>query len=157
LFRAPRSRKALQDYLWFCMPHVREYNLAWDYYRGMGPAEIEDNLRADTSWQRPTWPLGRLGATGRFDAELLRDPLGVLRGEAPAARRTTPEPPRVPPELRAALDVLGLEWPVDATAARTRHDLDQRLLQALWGLRGEPHRQSWTVDAGRFRTPVRLD
>jgi len=120
-FRAPRSRSALQEYLWFCLPHVREYNGAWDYYRGMGPAEIEDNLRADTAWQRPTWPLGRLGATGRYDAELLRDPLGVLRGEAPAARRTTPEPPRVPPELRAALDVLGLEWPVDNSLLRARY------------------------------------
>ena len=40
-FRAPRSRSKLNDYLWFCLPHVREYNASWDYYKGMSPQEIE--------------------------------------------------------------------------------------------------------------------
>ena len=97
LFRAPRDR-TLRQFLWFCLPHVRAYNRAWDYYKGMGPTEIEAHLRDDTAWQRPTWPLGRLGGAGRFDPEILRDPLGVLRDArrrgAPArrARRTSRRP-----------------------------------------------------------------
>jgi hypothetical protein len=122
-FRAPRSRSALNEYVWFCLPHVREYNAAWDYYKGMGPAEIEANLRNDTSWQRPTWPLGRLGGSSRFSPEHLRDPLGILRDTPLHAQRAKPreEKREAPPELRAALDVLGLVWPVDGPALRSRY------------------------------------
>ncbi|HYZ34708.1 MAG TPA: J domain-containing protein, partial [Crenalkalicoccus sp.] len=122
-YRAPRSRSRLDEYLWFCLPHVREYNAAWDYYKGMDPAEIEANLRADAAWQRPSWPLGRLGGTKRFDPEALRDPLGLL-GATPVhqrRRRPSEDKPQPPAELRAALDVLGLGWPVDAPAVRARY------------------------------------
>ncbi len=121
-YRAPRSRSKLNDYWWFCLPHVREYNSAWDYYKGMSPQEIEANLRHDSGWHRPTWPLGRLGATRRLSPEFLRDPLGVLNGESPRPRkRDAPAEKSAPPELRAALDVLGLEWPVDQPAVRARY------------------------------------
>jgi hypothetical protein len=64
IYRAPRSRDHLQDYVWFCIDHVREYNHAWDYYAGMNQGEIERHMREDVVGGRPTWPLGRLGATG---------------------------------------------------------------------------------------------
>jgi len=126
LFRAPRDR-SLRHFLWFCLPHVRDYNKAWDYYKGMAPSEIEAHLRDDTAWQRPTWPLGRLGGAGRFDPEILRDPLGVLNEQAPTARRRAREAVEVPPELRAALDLMELAWPLDQVELRTRYkDLAKR-------------------------------
>lgn len=120
--RAPRDRSRLRDYYWFCLEHVREYNQAWDYYRGMGPEEIEQHLREDASWQRPSWPLGRLGAALRGDPEVMRDPLGVLHGGGgprPAPRRTRTDD--APPELRAALGVLGLGWPLEGAELRARY------------------------------------
>jgi hypothetical protein len=61
-FRAPRSRATLDEFYWFCLNHVREYNASWNYYAGMSSAEIEQHVRHDTVWQRPTWPLsGRIG------------------------------------------------------------------------------------------------
>jgi len=118
-FRAPRDR-SLSGYRWFCLEHVREYNSAWDFYKGFGPSEIEGALRSDTGWQRPTWPLGRLGGSARLDPERLRDPLGILR-DAPlhAARR----PPRAeaPPELRAALGLLELAWPLESATLKARY------------------------------------
>ena len=121
-FRAPRSPSKLNEYLWFCLPHVREYNASWDYYKGMSPQEIESNLRHDSGWHRPTWPLGRLGASRRLSPEFLRDPLGMLHeGPSPQARRRGTLAEKAPPELRAALDVLGLEWPVDGRAVRSRY------------------------------------
>ena len=61
-FRAPRSRATLDDFYWFCLDHVREYNASWNYYAGMSSAEVEAQIRHDTVWQRPTWPLGaRIG------------------------------------------------------------------------------------------------
>jgi hypothetical protein len=118
-YRAPKSRTALNEYHWFCLEHVRAYNAAWDYYRGMTPGEIEAQLRADTGWRRPTWPLGRLG--GMIDEELLRDPLHVLN-----ARRTRTErrpDADAPPEMRQPLATLGLDWPVtlDEELAKKHH------------------------------------
>jgi hypothetical protein len=82
-FRAPRDRAHLNEYRWFCLEHVRAYNASWDYYKGMGADEIESHLRQDSGWQRPTWPLGRLGGLHpRLDPELLRDPLGLLSAPA---------------------------------------------------------------------------
>lgn len=116
-FRAPRDRSRLRDYYHFCLEHVRAYNQAWDYYKGMTPDEIEQNLRADSSWQRPTWPLGRLGKT-KINPEIFRDPLGLF-GEAPPTPRKSAR--EAPPELRAALDVLGLGWPLEEDALRARY------------------------------------
>ena len=116
-FRAPRDRSRLRDFYWFCLDHVRAYNQAWDFYQGMSSDEIEQNLREDTGWQRPTWPLGRLGANGKFDPSLLKDPLGLFADVKPTPRKSARE---APPELRAALDVLGLGWPIEEEGLRVR-------------------------------------
>ena len=77
----------MNAYWWFCLDHLRAYNAAWDFYKGMTPGQIEAQVRADTQWQRPTWPLGRLGA--RFlNEDALRDPLE----EFTAARRRAAAP-----------------------------------------------------------------
>lgn len=64
-FRAPKSREKLNDYFWFCLDHVREYNSTWDYYAGMGPDEIERSVRSSVVGDRPTWKLGQRSASGR--------------------------------------------------------------------------------------------
>ncbi|WP_424811025.1 J domain-containing protein [Roseococcus sp. YIM B11640] len=119
-FRAPKDR-ALREYLWFCLDHVRQYNAGWDFYRGMGAADIESSLRADTGWQRPTWPLGRLGGM-RLDPEAVADPLGILRDTGLHQKRRAPQPNvEAPPELRAALGLLELAWPLDPATLKTRY------------------------------------
>ena len=118
-YRAPKDRTRLREYRWFCLAHVREYNASWDFYKGLPPDQIETALRDDTAWQRPTWPLGRLGG-GRIDPEILRDPFGLLKGRLDQAPKR-PDPARPPPELRAALDLLELAWPTDSIALKTRY------------------------------------
>jgi hypothetical protein len=115
-YRAPKSRSNLREYWWFCLEHVRGYNAAWDYYKGMNPAQIEAELRSDTAWGRPTWPLGRLGAS--FDASLLKDPLQIFEFDAARARR---EAEAAPSELREPLRTLGLAWPLTMEILRTRY------------------------------------
>ena len=118
-YRAPRSRTALNQYHWFCLEHVREYNASWDYYKGMTPGQIEQQTRMDTGWQRPTWPLGSLGRQG-FDETHLRDPLHLLatgrmrRGQEAAATS-------VPADLRDPVKTLGLDWPISLDALKTRY------------------------------------
>jgi DnaJ-domain-containing protein 1 len=118
-YRAPRSRTELNHYYWFCLEHVRAYNASWDFYKGMSPAQIETALRADTAWGRPTWPLGRLGATAeRLEDAILRDPLGLFGGQGGRPAQPGPE---TPAELREPLAILGLDWPVSMDALKTRY------------------------------------
>jgi hypothetical protein len=63
-FRAPKSRLELDRYYWFCLEHIRAYNLAWNYYAGMSDNEIEAEIRRDTVWQRPSWKLGERHGPG---------------------------------------------------------------------------------------------
>ncbi|MFL1462932.1 J domain-containing protein [Roseococcus sp. DSY-14] len=116
-FRAPKDR-SLRDYHWFCLEHVRAFNAGWDFYKGMPASEIEAGIRHDTGWQRPTWPLGRLGRTVELDA--LGDPFGLLRDAAPR-RPAALRPAEAPPELRAALGVLELPWPLAPEALKARY------------------------------------
>jgi hypothetical protein len=119
-YRAPRSREMLNEYWWFCLEHVRVYNASWDFYKGMSPAQIELQLRADTAWQRPTWPLGRLGASYQLNEDALRDP---LRAMAAGHMGEAPRPPqsRAPAELREPLATLGLHWPLSLETLRARY------------------------------------
>ena len=55
--RAPKSRSLLNDYYWFCLDHVREYNQSWDFFRGMTPPQIEAYQRATLTGLRPTWKM----------------------------------------------------------------------------------------------------
>jgi hypothetical protein len=122
-YRAPKSRTSLNEYWWFCLEHVRAYNAAWDFYKGMTPGQIEAQLRADTAWQRPTWPLGRLG--GGVDEQALHDALDVLT----AGRSSNPNrnAQRAPEELREPLTTLGLDWPTTLAQVKARYkDLAKR-------------------------------
>lgn len=75
-FRAPKSRLELDHYHWFCLEHVRAYNVAWNYYAGMSQSEIEAEIRRDTVWQRPSWKLGERHGPG----PRISDPFGVYSG-----------------------------------------------------------------------------
>jgi hypothetical protein len=119
-YRAPKSRTNLSEYWWFCLEHVRAYNSAWDYYKGMSPGEIETELRRDTAWQRPSWPLGSLGASAWEDA-MARDPLGLLNAGRLRRGRASQDDQAPPAELRDPLATLGLSWPVTFAAVKTRY------------------------------------
>ncbi len=125
-YRAPRSRDTLQEYWWFCLAHVREYNAHWDFYKGMTPSQIENHLRADVSWNRPSWRLGHLGggqAAQAFEDDRILDPLGLLSG---ATRRRTNRQKAADPRpeaLRQPLEALGLSWPISMGELKSRYKI----------------------------------
>jgi DnaJ-domain-containing protein 1 len=118
-FRAPRSPEQLDAFFWFCLDHVREYNLKWNFFHDQSDADLERQFAADRVWDRPTRPFretvaGR-GATphaeGRAWARFgFDDPLEVLGDKAtlnPGAERPGPRPQRrLPPTERRALEIL---------------------------------------------------
>ena len=99
---------------------MRAYNAAWDFYKGMSPAEIEAQLRADTVLAasdlaaRPPRPAA-------WDEDVLRDPLHVLAAGADEDRSSGPTRNRPPAELREPLATLGLAWPTTLDAVKTRY------------------------------------
>jgi hypothetical protein len=124
-FRAPKSRDHLTDYYWFCLEHVREYNRGWDYYAGMAPDEIEAHVRNDTTWNRPTWPLGRRGATLRRTQRETnwQDPFEFFGEEAGphpnASQNKAKRRPRGPEEQ--ALALFDLDLPVTLAIVKARY------------------------------------
>lgn len=119
-YRAPKSRRNLHDYWWFCLEHVRAYNGSWDYYKGMSPGEIEAQIRSDTAWQRPTWPLGRIGGASNAEHDWLHDPLHVLSAGRVKSHHAAPSV-TAPTELREPLQTLGLSWPTTLDAVKIRY------------------------------------
>ena len=88
---APLGRDWPGEYRWFCLEHVRAYNANWDYYAGMGPGEIEAEVRRDTVWRRPSWPMGgsrRGGVPPDFE-----DPMGLFGSSPRSAERSRRWPP----------------------------------------------------------------
>lgn len=125
-YRAPRSRETLNQYYWFCLEHVREYNARWDYYKGMSPGQIEAHLRADIAWDRPSWAFGQSAARPSrqsFDEEEVLDPLDILgrNRRARAERKRQAAMPRAPEGLIEPLATLGLDWPVTLDEAKARY------------------------------------
>ena len=55
-FKAPKSRLKINEYYFFCLKHVKEYNKSWDFYKGLNVNEIELSFRKDAVWDRPSWP-----------------------------------------------------------------------------------------------------
>ncbi|MDY0240735.1 MAG: J domain-containing protein [Rhodospirillaceae bacterium] len=118
-YRAPKSRETLDDYYWFCLAHVRDYNHAWDYFAGFAPDEIEAAIREDTTWQRPTWRLGHMGSgSAHASAETLHDPFGffsedVLNNARRASRRV--------PAEEEAMRVMDLCEPLTPEGVKSRY------------------------------------
>lgn len=125
-FRAPKSRLELDCYYWFCLEHVRAYNVAWNYYAGMSESEIEAEIRRDTVWQRPSWRLGERHGPG----PRIADPFGFCPGHqhGPAGRSGTDHDrhgakaeARVISARQQALAVFDLEPPLTAVRLKARY------------------------------------
>lgn len=135
-YRAPSSPEQLNEFRWYCLDHVREYNRAWNYFSGWTEEELDAQTRADRTWERPTWTLkdgvkkpGRQGPHGEGKAWArfgFADPLDVLGDAAtqnpgsPQERRTRFR--RLTRDEARAMDTLGLPQEVESRAeVRTRY------------------------------------
>ncbi|MBC7133618.1 MAG: J domain-containing protein [Roseovarius sp.] len=106
LYRAPRSPDLLDEYLWFCQAHVREYNLKWNFFEGTTEAELNAQLSHDKVWERETRRL--TDPEARAWARLgIEDPHQILGNKAtrnPGRKQGGGR--KLPPTERRALEIL---------------------------------------------------
>lgn len=133
-YRAPAAPHRLDEFRWFCLDHVREYNRGWDYFRDWTQADLDAQFRADMVWDRPTWGFAGRGASASAHAEGrawarfgFADPFEVLGENATLnpgrGGREAPRPAarRLPPSLARALEVLGAGPEASRTELRARY------------------------------------
>lgn len=161
-YRAPASPERLDEYRWFCLDHVRDYNRSWNFFEGLDADELEARFAAGTVWERPTWKLGTgpsATATLNFmqnhaDGEAwkrfgMADPLDVL-GAAATINPARPEGEarprrRLTREEQKAMDTLGLPHQVE-----TRGEVRRRYRELVKELHPD-------MNGGQNPEPSRLD
>ena len=107
-YRAPKSPDDLDEFLWFCKEHVREYNLKWNFFNGATEEEFSEQIDKDRVWGRETKPFRKPGEEQRAWARLgVDDPHQILGENAtrnPGKGITGTR--RLPSTERRALDIL---------------------------------------------------
>ncbi|WP_010302204.1 DnaJ domain-containing protein [Candidatus Odyssella thessalonicensis] len=135
--RAPRSRQQLekgeQDWLWFCLEHVRAYNSKWNYFDGMSEAAQLKERLDDMVWQRPSWPLGKQGAAEKYDLKF-EDPLGIFD------HQDTHTPPVAPPTVTS-------QRQADLTLLDLNDDFSKMDLQQRYRLLAKQYHPDTNPDA----------
>ena len=105
-FRAPRAPDVLDDFLWFCKDHVREYNLKWNFFDGTTEAELNAQMSKDKVWDRQTKPMTdpEARAWARLGIEAPHQVLGANATQNPGKGGGASK--RLPPTERRAMDIL---------------------------------------------------
>ena len=57
-FKAPLERDNSRKFRWLCEEHIKLFNKSWNYFEGMHQNEIENFLKSDITWHRPTQKFG---------------------------------------------------------------------------------------------------
>ena len=57
-FKAPAEKDNSKNFKWLCQIHIKLFNKSWNYFDGMSQNEIENFLRSDITWHRPTQKFG---------------------------------------------------------------------------------------------------
>ena len=114
-YRAPKSRLTLNEYYYFCLEHVKEYNKSWDFYKGLSVNQIENSMREDTIWNRPSWPLkGNPNKIFEQINNLFNDEFNELnqKNNADSYFKNKLIDEKLTKEENTALDILNLKFPL---------------------------------------------
>ena len=54
IYKAPTERDNSKNFKWLCEQHIKLFNKNWNYFDGMSQNEIENFIKSDQTWHRPT-------------------------------------------------------------------------------------------------------
>ncbi len=123
-FPAPKESMSRVDRYHFCLQHVREYNKSWNFFNKMDEKQIDAFQRGSLSGHRPTWKMG-VGAKDYNNVEEVRKQLfenflGASEDNY-KARQDNNAISRLPKQVRDALKVLNLDYPVTIREIKKRY------------------------------------
>lgn len=117
-YRAPKGVDNPDEFHWFCLDHVREFNQKWNFFDAAAAPTADEQRKRDGLWERPTKPFSGSAKTQRnanpegrawqrfgFD-----DPIEILGDKAtlnPASGPAQTRARRLPPTETKALEILG--------------------------------------------------
>jgi len=110
LYRAPKNPDQLDEFLWFCKDHVREYNLKWNFFQGSTEDELAAFADKDRVWGRETKPFTKRADEGHVWSRLgVNDPMEILGEKAtqnPGKINPAAASRKLPSTERKALEIL---------------------------------------------------
>ena len=123
-YRAPKSPKDLENFHWFCLEHVKEYNTRWNYFKNHSEEEFEKEINLSKTWGRKTKPFGSKSSESgthsdgnsrlRFGIE---DPYGFIHNLGNKDTNSLGTKKRLNHSEQKALSILG------ATDAMTKDEI----------------------------------
>ena len=57
-YKAPIEKDNSKKFRLLCLEHIKEFNKSWNYHNKMNSDEIENDIKFDTIWRRPTKSFG---------------------------------------------------------------------------------------------------
>ncbi|TMV45472.1 J domain-containing protein, partial [Thioclava sp. BHET1] len=96
----------LDEYLWFCRDHVREYNLKWNFFSGQTEEDYQKMVDNDRVWGRETKPFGHKGEQQAWQRLGIHDPMELLGEKATQNPGRASLGRKLPPTERKALEIL---------------------------------------------------
>ena len=123
-YRAPKSPKDLENFNWFCLKHVKEYNTRWNFFKNHSEEEFEKEVNLSKTWGRKTKPFGSKSSVNRAhsdgNARLrfgIEDTYGYIDNLGSNETNSLSTKKRLNHSEQKALSILG------ATAAMTKDEI----------------------------------
>ena len=57
-YKAPIEKDNSRNYRLLCLNHVKEFNKNWNYFEGMDDNQINEFIKSDMTWHKPTQSFG---------------------------------------------------------------------------------------------------
>jgi hypothetical protein len=118
-YRAPKSPDRMDEYYWFCMEHVRAYNLNWNAFAAGAEHDLAAQMASDKVWNRDTKPFRRSveeQAWARLGISDAHEVLGQNATRNPG--RATTGTRKLPPTERKAIEILDVRDTATKTEVR---------------------------------------
>lgn len=119
VYKAPKSRDNLHEYLFFCLEHIREHNSKWDYFSGMDADQIEAFMQDAVTGHRPTW---QRETTLKNPHEMLHAAVDEFLRGASTVKPKKP-PVKLSAKMQKALALFELDYPYTLTNLKQRYKL----------------------------------
>ena len=117
-FKAPTEKDNSKNFKWMCEKHIKLFNSSWNYFDGMSQNEIENFLKSDITWHRPTQ---KFGSADNFFSILwnnaLSDKFKILGNENFTSINNTR---KLGQKDKDAFEIMGLDLGADWTTVQKK-------------------------------------